>query len=305
MSYAPSQPSSEGEGAAAVSGASARGSHRLEAALHCERFWTLRYQRNVVPLSHPDFLTLGTLVHTRLAYHYAAKMKTPPPWFTAQTLDAAVAADGVGRPDLIDQSQEIFDAYKLYWAAEVGTPIAVEEEFRAPLGDMVKDCPDDVRDEVVTCRVDLITVIGDQAWLVDHKTAGGRDRLPRWSENGGYDCALQMYHNLRILRAQRDWRFVTYPIAGAKINRVKRGLPYDFDAHELSLSRLAYADSGMMMVDAVRREKAVQAKVAAGERPTPNIGYHCQRCDYRAICFARDETERASVYARCFTTKGA
>lgn len=304
----PREPKTEHQGQAGVSGASRRGSHRLQSALHCERAWAFRYYYGgdggrLSPNTNKSYLTLGTLFHTLLAYHYAKEMKTKPAW-TAEPLDVALEKDAMGQPTLIDSAREMYAAYARHWDAEPGEMISVEEEFVSRLGDMIPDCPEDVEDEEVSCRVDAIRVVAGQAWVWDHKTSRANyrsGRLTAWKDNGGYDCALQIPQNLRILRAQSDPRLAHWPIAGFVINRATREKPYDFDRHQVRLSPFVYESSPRMMIAAVRREKDMTTRFAGGEKPVPNFGYHCQRCDYRPICYANSRGERQRVIDSGFT----
>ena len=297
----PTEPRTERTAPGAVSGPSARGSHRLSAAMICPRLWGFRYKRGVVPRRQKSYLILGSFLHTQLAYYFAwlsaHRGETPPTWY-ADDKDTVLEADAEGQPELLDRAKRVFEDWKLAMTPWAGYPIAVEEEFRAPLKCLLPACPDDVADEIVTCKVDLLDVRGGTTWVTDHKSSEGdhkTGRLAKWKDNGGFDLELQVHQNLHILRAQSDARLQQYPIRGFAIHRLKRAPPFEADLHSIEVPGPAYEESIFTMIEAVRRERQIEANLAAGRKPAPNIGYHCQRCDYVQVCSARSRGDRQGI----------
>jgi len=294
-----------------VSGSSARGSHRLAAALTCERLWALRYHMYIRPKAQKSYQLLGTLVHTILAYWFAQKTETAPAWLVEQPdVEVALLEDGKGYPDLIRQAKEIGEWCKHRYAAEHWHPLYVEEEFRSTLGRIIgAACPPDLVDEVITCRNDLVVVWNGEAWIVDHKTSRGSNsgRLAKWKEDGDFGLSFQGCQNLHICRNQ-DELPINYPLRGFAINRIKRTLPYDGDRHALRPPELAYNDSKMMMVEAVRREAQIIEKINVGGKPTPKYAA-CEgrygKCDYFNVCAARSKEQQSRVLATEFSTPDA
>ena len=273
----------------AASQASSRGSHQLSAVLKCERLWALRYYQRLRKTTHKPWTLIGTLVHTCLAYHFAEMLPERPDWYSVRTRDEQLELEGAGHPDLIRQAKDCYEAWKQRHAGEAWHPMYVEEEFKAPLHAMFGDsCPEDVRDEVVSCKVDLVTRWNGQVWIVDHKCSSGdarTGRLRRWDGDADYRLALQVFQNLYILRACLD-----EPVRGFAIHRVKRSVPYDFDRHALQPPRIAYEQVQRTIIDAVRRERDITTRIERGEKPTPALGVACQTrygpCDYHSICSA-------------------
>lgn len=304
FAHAPSDPQTARQGDG-VSGASSRGSHRLGAALACARLWAFRYLAELVGKSDKDYLVSGALVHTHLAYYYAGVMQKNglalPAWFThGRPLAEQLELDAIGMPHLLENAAAIFAWWKKHHGSPwPGYPISVEEEFSARLGDIIPNCPPDVADEVVTCRVDLLDVRNGSTFQVDHKTQQGNSsngKLAKWGNNGGFDLSLQSYQNMRILRHQPgNTMLKRYPLKGLAIHRVKRSEPYVADLHPVLLPGPMTEEAPRTIVEAVRAEKRIEDGMAAGEKPPPNVGYHCNKCDYSEVCRAKSHADRKNI----------
>ena len=286
-------------GEASGGGASRRGSHRLAAAVTCERLWALRYLRGIVPKTQKSFQLSGTLIHTHLAYWFADMLDEKPKWYQEKTLEEAIMDDGEGYPDLIRQAEEAAEAFKQHYAGEPWMPLAVEEEYVTTVGAINPNAPDDIKDEQLTCRVDLIAIWNGEAWCIDHKTQAGHSssgRLAKWRGDGQFGLNWQVFQNLWILRTQDPP--LPYPVRGFAINRVKRTQPFDFDRHALQPPEIAYNDAPLMITAAIQRERDIQARVLAGGKPTPNFAA-CHgrygKCDYYDVCAARSKDAQARI----------
>jgi hypothetical protein len=286
---------SSAQGEAKSGGESARGSHRLASVRECPRYWWLRYGQNVRRVggqSEKPYLLVGTLVHLRLAYYYAAKMETVPEPFCTVPLEEAVLDIATGHPDLIDQSKGIFDAYVKLDGYSTWIPTHVEQEFTATLKQLDPDGPDHtLNDEVVTCRTDLIVQNQGKLWIVDHKTVGGgwSKSLPRWiQENNDYAIPWQAMVYLHVVRQE-------LPIAGLIINRLRRVEPYDFDRHVLEIPPMAYVQAPRAMREAIRLETEITFNAQQGVMPVPNLAACYKRygqCDYIRVCAAQTKEEQ-------------
>lgn len=295
------------------SGASSRGSHRLACVAQCERKWFLRYVHNLRPVDEPEFRLLGTLQHDAIAYHYAQRMinesgKTPT-WWTGKTLDEILEEAGRGAPHLVDAAKTCGDAYADHWQGEDWEPLAVEEEFKATIGELDPGGGDDrsLDSEIVTCRSDLVVRVksSGMVFIVDHKTKGGgwgttgAHRLPKWKDGGEYQISWQAMINLYLVR-------LAYPnevVRGFIINRVKRKPPFDFDRHVLTISPRAYAAVPRVIRAQIAKEREVLGMVDADIAPRPSYWQCYGRfgpCDYIDICSAKDEDEMNYFIQRDF-----
>lgn len=284
---------------ASSGGASRRGSHRLAAAMTCERLWALRYLKGIVPKAQKNFQLLGTLIHTHVAYWFAEKLDEKPKWYYEKTLEEAILDDGEGYPDLMRTAEEASAAFQHHYASEPWHPYSVEEEYVTTVGAINPNAPDEIKDEQLTCRVDLLAVWNGEIWCVDHKTQSGQSstgRLAKWKSDGQFGLNWQVFQNLWILRTQEP--ALPYPVRGFAINRIKRSAPYDFDRHALQPPELAYNDAPIMITAAVQRERDIQEKILAGGKPTPNYAA-CHgrygKCDYHDVCSARSKDAQARI----------
>lgn len=291
------------------SGASSRGSHQLATTFQCDRKWVLRYRKRIEPTAEPEFRMGGTLIHDAVAHRYAERMIErelgTPSWWTGDSVDEVLSKAGSGYPHLAQTAREVYDAYPAYWwdlAQEKWDPIAVEEEFRATVGELDPGGQDKtLDDEVVTCRSDLVVRDPDSGclWVVDHKTKSGEwrnnGRLPAWNPDGEYAVSWQACINLLILRQ----RYPNDTVRGFIVNRITRRPPFDFDRHVLTISPRVYANVPRVIRDCVARERMIDGMLTAGETPMPAY-WECYgrfgTCDYRKLCNAASVDEMNVLY---------
>ena len=291
-------------------GASSRGSHQLGAALSCERLWALRYHQRLRPITNKPWQLLGTLIHTCLAHYFASLMDEPPQWSLDETMDENLEREGEGNPDMIRQAKDCFEAFKSRYAGDSWVPLYVENEFKATIGSFFKneELPEwiePVKDEVVTCKIDLVCEWGGRVWVVDHKTSSGSGRTGRlnsWGNGSEYSMSPQVFQNLWIIRSCID-----RPVAGFAIQRLKRSTPYDFDRQTLQLSPLAYEQARYMIADAALREKNIIERIAQGEKPRPNYNQCYSRwgpCDFFDVCSADTKEIQGSLLSNEYVQLG-
>lgn len=291
-------------------GASKRGSHQLASVLQCPRKWYFRYRARIREACDLEFRMAGTLGHQAIAHAYAERIieqdKWPIPtwWEDGRSLDSWLEEVGKGWPGLIPTARELYDAYKAHWWTgdypEPWEPVAVEEQFYCKLVDLVPDCPDELRDEVITCGVDLVfrnTNTG-QLWIADHKSKGfdwfsrsSTKRMEPWHKDGEqYTIHWQALVNLHIVRRA----FPNEVVAGFIINRFTRKKPFLFDRHPLHVSPRVYEQAPRVLQYCIEQERRIDGMVAAGRKPEPHFWachgkYGC--CDYISLCNADDEEQ--------------
>lgn len=305
-------------------GASRRGSHQLATIFECPRKWYLRYRKRLRERVDKPYRMGGTLHHAAIARRYAERIVEQDIWPAPTWLEGALPLEdelqeiGAGFPHLVDLALEMYQEYPNYWwhgsAIEPWEPVAVEEQFFARLGDLLPDCPDEYKDEVVTCGTDLVVrnLVTKMLWIVDHKSKGfdpfsyRAKRVDPWiraSTGGGdhekYRINWQVLMNLHIVRQA----FPDEVVAGFIVNRFTRDKPFMFDRHPLKVSPLVYNEAPKMMLRAVEEEARVDGMVAAGRKPEPYFWschgeYGC--CDYIDVCSAHSVEEMEDVVARDF-----
>jgi hypothetical protein len=262
----------------------------------CETKWALRYQHRIVPNVTSDILLGGTLIHAAIAHYYAEKLinagSPPPTWWTGESLREVLAREGAGHPYLIRSALEVYQAYGARWQDEPITPIAVEEEFEATVGELDPNGQDEtLNTEAITCKVDLLARrnLTNDLVVIDHKTKFSdfkTGKLPVWDQaTNEFTISWQAIINLLILRA----RFPHEKVIGFSVNRVTRRTPYEFDRSPcLEIGTLMYRRSGGIVRAAVRREREIQAKMGRGELPDLSPWMCVQgkynRCDYVGLC---------------------
>lgn len=301
-----------------ASGASGRGSHQLACASECGVRWRFRYRDRVIPRFEPDFRLGGTLIHDSLAHRYAERMMaaggTAPSWWDGRSIQDVLDESGAGHPELIRNALEAYEVYPRHWWEANGglredwIPIAVEEEFKARVGDLDPEGLDGIYDdEVVTCRSDLVVRSKRTGALiiVDHKTKSPdykTGKLPTWNPNGEYRVSWQAALNLLIVR-------LTFPgdiVAGFVVNRVTRRAPWDFDRHLLRISPRMYARTPKVIRHQVAVERSYDALLAEGRSPEPAY-WNCYTrfgpCDYIDICDAATDEDARAIIDQHFTSR--
>ena len=289
------------------SGASTRGSHQLSAVMTCELLWFYYYMAKVRPRGQRDNMVLGTLVHLFLAYHYAVRLPggARPTWFAARPdLEAALIEDSEGRLDLVKEARDMYAAYCLNYAADPWTPVAVEEEFRATVGELDPGGPDPtLDDEVVSCRTDLVVEMNGLTWIVDHKTAAPdrrSGRLYAWNGCADWKLNLQVLQNLLILRKRMPERFVH----SFSINRIKKERPFNgFERNTVDVPAMAYQIAPKLIREAVRRERDLRRRIEAGGDPVSNFGSCYGRfgpCSFFDLCTAHSEDQQNQLFSKLY-----
>lgn len=275
-------------------GQSARGIHRLTVAMTCPRLWALTVYHGLRSKHPSPWALTGTLGHTRLAFHYAQKLKGgPPEHFRLDKLDAALAADAGDRDDLVELTKDIYGWYCERYAHDPWQPVMVEEEIRFRLGDLSATVG--YPDAIVTARVDLIVEENGELFVVDHKFQSGewgRARLAPWGEDSEYNLSPQVFLGLQLARRL----FAPRPVEGFIVQRILRKRPYDSDRHICRPSALAYKEMLDMAVYAIEREHAFAEMIANRVALPPGFGSCIGRygaCDFAPVCHAEDHEERA------------
>ncbi len=282
------------------------------AASGCDRNFALRYILGLRIVHEPPFRLVGTLIHTCLSHHYAAMMpkEKQPEWFQPGQLDAWLNSQGNGQPDAIRTAKEVYLYYKNQTAGDSITPLFVEDEFSASLGELDPNGPyPELNDQRVSCRVDLVAQMNGMVWIIDHKcTSGGwnSERLGRWQDDGEYKMSFQAMMNLHILRRRLPEMGIEPP-RGFIIQRIKRKPPFDFDRNVIDIPTKAYEDAPKSARHLLRREMEIRKMVKDGVKPLPNFGrcYHRYgKCDYWNICTADSEARKQMVINTDFVQIG-
>lgn len=280
----------------------------------------------------------GSLIHVCLAYHYARKIhergERAPEWFYTAPIEDVLKSTSRGHPERIQLAKDCYMAYFARYRAEPLWPIAVEEEFSARVGEIDPGGPNPELDELtVTCKPDLLVEERGEIIYDDHKSTEAdrrAQRLPIWHDDGEYALSNQIFQNLHILRIHfgRQQRIVR----GARINRVRRVRPYDFDRNDVIIGSLAYAqaargirnkarrraeakrrliDLGFMLpgsnvpLDDRWREQIIQA--LATRDIDANYDACSGRfgdCELRALCLAGDVARQRLLLDKIFTWPG-
>lgn len=282
------------------SGASSRGSHQLMAASGCDRKFALKYIAGMRTIHEPPYRLVGTLIHECLAHHYAGKLEIPPNWYKPGSLEESLQRQGAAQPEQVQTAREVYAYYRSHMASESLTPLFVEEEFSATIGELdplPEGVEDPLKNERVTCRTDLVCKVNGKVYVLDHKcSAGGwgKDRLDRWQEDGEYKMSFQAMMNLHILSHRLPELGHPAP-TGFIVQRIKRKAPFDVDRNIIKLSPLAMEDAPRTARHLVSRELEIRNLVKIGQKPAPNFAQCWGRygkCDYHAVCSANSAAEK-------------
>jgi hypothetical protein len=274
------------------SGPGKHGASHLASPEKCERLYVLRFVKKIIPRWNADHLTLCTLIHSRLAYHYAAQLEGEKPGWFSIPLDQALSHDAGGRPDLIEQSRMVFEEWKLL-PHEPWKILAVEHEFTATVAELdPQPVPEPGIDEVVlSAKLDLlIEDLEGGIWIVDHKTKvvqWSTDELADWDDNE-FSLSWQLHLYKRIVKQ-------TLPhIRGAVIHRLTRDVPVKRDMNIVDLPAEMYAEVPALVRRLVRKARGIRQGMAEGRKPEPNglaTGACGGKfpCDYAPLCKAGRE----------------
>jgi hypothetical protein len=272
----------------------------LAAILACERMWALRYHWYIRPKKDNEYRKGGTLQHTGYRYYYANMMEPAarPGWFYQKSMHDSLVEEAEDFQNLIPMAYENTAAYAQFYPNDDRyiRPIAIEEEFKATLGELDPDGPwPELNGEVVTCRTDLLFADPEGwEWVMDYKSRGRSKvnmrtgRLRPWRTDGGeFTIFWQGNVNLWILRARRG------PVVkGFIIQRSTRQPPHDFDRQVLEIPLMAYNETPRQLRVAVKKECDLIERMDAGELPNPNYSACMGRfgpCDYRYACAAKNK----------------
>lgn len=273
----------------------------------CERQYAFRYYKGLRLAGDKPWRMIGTLMHSALAYHYGQMCPNVPDWLERlrdrkMSMRDVIEEEGKGNPQAVSLIlDQVFPAYLRRYAGEPMSPIFVEEEFVATLGE-IDPRPDrplrELDDEVITCRTDLVSLTNGASVIVDHKcTSGdkGYDRLLPFPMDGGqYRLGLQVIQNLLILGVRLPERGYPAP-QEFLINQIKRKAPFDFQRGSTKTSMLTLNEARTAIREYVARELEIRDKLTAGRKALPNFAA-CHTpwgpCDYADVCGAQSEVER-------------
>jgi hypothetical protein len=247
----------------------------------------------------------GTLIHTGRQYYFASLLPEAqrPRWFYERSMLDAMRAQSGAFPELVQMANDNTATYmreQMDSDAALLTPIAIEEEFCATLGELDPGGPDSSLDnEIVSCRTDLVYKNEGGLWILDYKSLGygginkKTGELLRWKEDNEFALNWQVLVNLHILRKR-----LGPVVRGFVIERTTRQPPYRHDRHVLSVPQMAYENAPRVARACVQREHEVTEQVRRGIVPlqspwacTGRYGH----CDYRDVCMADSKKEMLSI----------
>lgn len=277
-------------------GASTRGSHRLQDALTCERKWDYRYLQNLKQRdSHQDpyYRLWGSVMHLRIAYDWHAKIKARKlrnprfPLSNWEPLEEAITKIASGRQNIIESTKNAMEAWKRWNTLRRVTPIAVEAEIAASLGEIgaVKK-NSRFASEIVTSRVDFIGRDEDGATFIeDVKTVSSRRKdktLAPIKHPSEWDTGLQMSTILHICRA------IGIDADYIQIARVCREPPHHIDIVPVRIPPVVYDMAPRILAKAAKREFRIREAKERGVElpPSGTLSRQCGNCDYRELCMA-------------------
>lgn len=297
-------------------GKSARGSHHMKDNLGCPTNWELANFLHVFPRERGNYYTdFGTLVHTGLAYLYAARQTRKPQWYqTEPDVEVALLRDAKGNPKYLRDCKELLSFYKYFESTDPWETTYIEEVFEASVGAIDPTGADEpaetleyVKDdgitvevklpslnaEIVTCRPDAIIVRNGRNFIVDHKTAGaarnGSNRLPVLSDhNPDYTYIHQACVNLHIVRQSID-------VMGFMFNRIKRDVPFDVSRDMAKIPDGIYASVPATIRASIKKERELIRRACRRE-PMEKYLWECHgskyKCGYVRLCYAENAASR-------------
>ena len=182
----------------------------------CPYLWKHRYRGGVgeVETIHiePMARSVGTLLHSFLALHYAAKIEGHPVaelGLTPDMLKTYAIAKG-GNPAFILEAWRVWVGYRLYYKFEDGQPLAVEQDLVDPrTGE--------------STRFDTIMFYENDApnrlagtWIVEHKSASRFDQptLYGWANDGEVIGQVALWKRLGLDRRYGPLQGVIVNILG-------------------------------------------------------------------------------------------
>jgi len=324
-------------------GASRRGSHWIADAGGCEVRWFWAHHVGLEPTGGNFYMDFGTLGHTAMAYFYAEKLERKSQWLVDYPdVQESLRRDAKGHPEWLRTVQQLMEFYRRYEAGDPWTPLYIEEEFEATVGQLdplglnepAEDfeydgpCTDEactnivdgqhiahrvkkvwhfpsLNDEVVTCRPDLIVQRNGYNWVIDHKFQGGgrKDRDRLPVIDDRYPDYQYTWQAMVNLHIVRQ----TLPIQGFIFNRVKRDSPFDVSRDLFSIRSRQYAKVPATIRATIARSRALRKKALAAPGTLIAHPWECKtswECPFVRVCHTDTVAERDSIITSEFATKG-
>lgn len=211
---------------APTSGPSRRGFHRLATFAACPQRFAYREVLRLETRRASEALSLGTLLHLALMWHYlrlrAERRREPMDGLLDPV--AAMRAAPARVAWCFDRAAEVYDAYRR-WSSTADASmevIDVEREYAVR-----------VQGRLYTQRADLTVAVRGKAFFWDHKCslAGAVDTVPAWrlldGQVHGYEVIGEALSGGPPLHG--------LPFGGVVLNMIGCAPPYRFRAHPLVL----------------------------------------------------------------------
>lgn len=175
----------------------------------CPYAWKRRYIEKAKPLIvvEAPSIAIGSLFHALVAVMYMRQVVDGYP-LTPDRLHELVRARA--QPEYVKEGWRVFTAYRLFYAYDNFTPLAVEYDLRDPRNGE-------------SCRYDLIAYFSDEApmrlpgtYIVEHKTAGRFDMATTdgWGNDGEVLGQVMLWKRLGLDKRFGPLRGVIVNIAG-------------------------------------------------------------------------------------------
>lgn len=297
----------------ASGGSSARGPHRMAAAQRCQVQWDLRYRRGIRISREPPWRLSGSLWHLYNAYWWAERMDVKPEWWAPDGLEEEEHVIAKGRDEEVSKSRAMFDAFILQAKTYDWTPVGVEIEVFATLGEIFKAAGQDLpeqweiyRNEIVTAREDLVAIGGKstRGLVCDYKSKGARGpRLGEFKESE-FSLDWQIMVGLTISRVHFQREGLS--IGPFLILHGKREPPYHFRRVIVKPPTLPYQNIPTLLGFAIQREHEIMARKAEGLPVLQDgiihgaCGSGAWACDYVDICAVNTIADRKARIERSF-----
>lgn len=162
-----------------------RGWTNISTFQRCPYLWQQRYLVNERPdgdriIVEPKPRSIGTLLHTFLALHYAAKIPGNPYATLTPEMVRDFAIRNNANPAFVNEAWRVWVPYRLFYMHEVIEPLAIEHDLVHPVTKK-------------STRFDVIAFFPDEApdmlpgtYIMEHKSAGRFDQatLYGWPNDG-------------------------------------------------------------------------------------------------------------------------
>jgi len=254
---------------------SGRGWSSFSTFQRCPHAWYKRYVEQFRPtlLVESPSLTVGTLVHTYLAVHYARMMDPAYPLTPDDVADQLIGCN----PQFLELAWRVFSGYRLYYSYEVITPLAVEYDLRDPR------TGESTRYDLVAYFPEGINGRLPGTYIVEHKTASrfDADALEGWANDGEILGEVALWKHLGL-----DRRFG--PLQGVLVNLL--GKQKDPQYHRTLVAPTSWKIQQHLR-DLTRWEGLIQ--LARSTRSFPRARQGCigryGRCDYWDHCLTEED----------------